>query len=51
MAVLQSKRKYKLPNIEYKLGKYKNRMELIRTSIGVVVLILQIVIVYNLLTK
>jgi hypothetical protein len=51
MAVLQSKGKYKLPNIEYKLGKYKNRMELIRTAIGVVVLVFQVIIVYNLLTK
>jgi hypothetical protein len=51
MPVIQSKRKHKLPELEYKLSKYKHRMELIRTAIGIVVLIFQMVIVYNLLTK
>jgi hypothetical protein len=38
------------PTFEEKLGKYKNRMELIRTGIGIVVLIIQFVILYQLLT-
>jgi hypothetical protein len=38
-------------SIEEKLAKYKHRMELIRTGIGIIVLVLQLVIVYNLLTK
>jgi hypothetical protein len=38
-------------NWENKLEKYKHRMELIRTSIGVAVLIMQAIILYNLLTK
>lgn len=36
---------------EERLGKYKNRMELIRTGIGVVVLVIQIIILHHLLTK
>lgn len=44
-------KKHNLPESEYKLGKYKYRMEFIRTVIGIAVLGLQIVIVYNLLTK
>jgi len=35
---------------EQRLGKYKNRMELIRTLIGFVVLGIQIFIVYHLYT-
>lgn len=38
-------------SFETKLGKYKNRMEFLRTMIGVIVLGIQIVIVYHLLTK
>jgi hypothetical protein len=37
--------------LEEKLQKYKNRMELIRTLIGLIVLGIQILIVFNLLTK
>jgi hypothetical protein len=36
-------------NFERKLSKYKNRMELLRTGIGVVVLIIQIIILTHLL--
>jgi hypothetical protein len=36
-------------NFEQKLSKYKNRMELLRTGIGVVVLIIQIIILTHLL--
>lgn len=39
------------PTLEEKLAKYKNRMELVRTSIGVVVLIIQFIILYHLLTN
>ncbi len=39
------------PTFEEKLGKYKNRMELVRTGIGIVVLIIQFVILYQLLTN
>ncbi len=38
-------------SLETRLEKYKNRMELTRTVIGVTVLALQIVIVYHLLTN
>jgi hypothetical protein len=38
-------------SFETKLSKYKHRMEFLRTIIGVVVLGIQIVIVYHLLTK
>jgi hypothetical protein len=38
-------------NLEDKLSKYKNRMELLRTSIGVVVLIIQIIILTHLLSQ
>lgn len=37
--------------LEQNLEKYKNRMELIRTVIGFIVLGLQFVIVYHLYTK
>ena len=40
-----------MENFENKLGKYKNRMELIRTGIGVIVLIIQIIILTHLLTS
>jgi len=40
-----------MKNLEQKLSKYKNRMELIRTIIGIIVLIIQIIIVVNLLNK
>ena len=36
---------------ERKLEKYKHRMELVRTSIGFIVLIIQIIILHNLLIK
>ena len=39
------------PSFEQKLNKYKNRMEFIRTVIGIIVLMIQFVIVYNLITK
>jgi len=39
----------KQKSFEEKLGPYKNRMELIRTSIGMVVLIIQIIILNHLL--
>jgi hypothetical protein len=35
--------------LEEKLGSYKNRMELIRTCIGVVVVIIQIIILTHLI--
>jgi hypothetical protein len=38
------------PPLEKRLEKYKNRMELTRTVIGVIVLAIQIAIVYHLLT-
>jgi hypothetical protein len=38
-------------NLEQKLSKYKNRMELLRTMIGVIVLGIQIVILIHLLSK
>jgi hypothetical protein len=38
-------------NLEPKLSKYKNRMELLRTMIGVIVLGIQIVILIHLLSK
>jgi hypothetical protein len=40
-----------MKNAEQKLAKYKSRMELIRTMIGVIVLGIQIVILINLLSK
>lgn len=40
-----------MKNLEQKLYKYKNRMELLRTIIGVIVLGIQIVILINLLNK
>jgi hypothetical protein len=40
-----------MKNLEQKLAKYKNRMELLRTVIGVIVLGIQIVILINLLNK
>jgi hypothetical protein len=39
------------PTLEQRLSRYKNRMEFIRTVIGVIVLAIQFVIVYNLITK
>ena len=47
---IATKVSYKRP-LEKRLEKYKNRMELIRTIIGVAVLGIQIVIVYHLLTN
>ena len=38
-------------NLEQKLERYKNRLELVRTTIGVVVLLIQIIILYHLLTN
>lgn len=38
-------------SLENKLGRYKNRMELLRTIIGVIVLTIQLIILHNLLTK
>jgi hypothetical protein len=38
-------------NLEQRLEKYKNRMELVRTIIGMVVLCIQIMIVINLFRK
>lgn len=38
-------------NIEQRLEKYKNRMELVRTIIGIIVLCIQILIVFNLFRK
>ena len=38
-------------NLEDKLSKYKFRMELLRTSIGVVVLIIQLIILNHLLSQ
>ena len=38
-------------NLEEKLGKYKNRMELVRTIIGLILLSLQICIFYHLMTE
>jgi hypothetical protein len=38
-------------SIESTLSRYKHRMELVRTLIGVVVLGIQVVILYHLLTK
>ena len=49
--------RYKIPvgdkrkSLEERLSGYKNRMELLRTVIGVIVLGIQLVIVYHLLTK
>jgi hypothetical protein len=43
--------KRRKPTFEERLGKYKNRMELIRTLIGLVVLGIQIVILYHLISK
>lgn len=40
-----------MKNLEQKLTKYKNRMEFLRTMIGVVVLGIQIVILIHLLNK
>lgn len=37
--------------IEDRIGRYKNRMELLRTIIGVIVVCIQFIILYNLLTK
>jgi hypothetical protein len=39
------------PTLEQRLGKYKNRMELIRTMIGIIVLVIQLLIVHNLFSK
>lgn len=41
----------KIKNFEERLVSYKNRMELIRTSIGVVVLIIQFIILYHIIDK
>jgi hypothetical protein len=41
----------RMPESEYRLSKWKHRMEFIRTAIGLAVLIMQGVILYNLLTK
>jgi hypothetical protein len=41
----------KINNLEEKLGKYKNRMELIRTLIGFILLCLQLCIFYHLMTE
>jgi hypothetical protein len=41
----------KRKSFEERLVPYKNRMELVRTSIGVVVLIIQFIILYHLLGK
>lgn len=38
-------------SFEQKLAKHKHTMELVRTVIGVIVLTIQIIILYNLLTK
>ena len=38
-------------SFEYWCSQYKNRMEFIRTIIGITVLVIQIVIVYHLITK
>jgi hypothetical protein len=38
-------------NLEDKLSKYKFRMELLRTGIGVVVLIIQLIILNHLLSQ
>lgn len=38
-------------NLEDKLSKYKNRMELLRTGIGLVVLIIQLIILNHLLSQ
>jgi hypothetical protein len=43
-------KRIQLRSLETRLEKYKNRMELTRTVIGVIVLAIQIVIVYHLLT-
>jgi hypothetical protein len=40
-----------MKNLEQKLSKYKNRMEFLRTMIGIIVLGIQIVILINLLSK
>jgi hypothetical protein len=40
-----------IKSFENKLSKYKHRMEFLRTMIGIVVLGMQIVIVYHLLTN
>ena len=40
-----------MKNLEQKLTKYKNRMEFLRTMIGVIVLGIQIVILIHLLNK
>ena len=40
-----------MKNLEQKLAKYKNRMEFLRTMIGVVVLGIQIIILIQLLSK
>lgn len=40
---------YKKHSIEEKLGKYKNRMELVRTVIGITVLVIQIIILFRLI--
>lgn len=40
-----------MDNLEEKLSKYKHRMELIRTLIGVILLSLQICIFFHLITK
>jgi hypothetical protein len=46
------KKKYtNKPPLEERLEKYKNRMELVRTVIGMIVLGIQFIIVYHLFTK
>lgn len=40
-----------MQDLENRLGKYKNRMELIRTVIGIIVLGIQIIILTHLLTS
>lgn len=39
-----------MQDLENRLGKYKNRMELVRTVIGIIVLGIQIIILTHLLT-
>lgn len=40
-----------MQDLENRLGKYKNRMELVRTVIGIIVLGIQIIILTHLLTS
>jgi hypothetical protein len=41
----------KRESFEERLTSYKNRMELVRASIGVVVLIIQFIILYHIIDK